>query len=129
MKPYQEAFEAVRARPAMYLQDETYAAACAFVHGYDTACVGGVLVGFREWLVVRVGAGSNLGWPALVLHACFPNVTDPLAGAKATAAAHRVAVDGLFGLIADFEQQRCRPDGLLKIYVAYEQFLHDRESA
>src|SRR5688572_4551159 len=49
----------------MYIQPETYAVAAAFVLGYDQACEGGVLVGFREWLVVRVGTGPNLNWIGL----------------------------------------------------------------
>ena len=59
-------FENVRANPGMYIPNATYEAVAAFVLGYDIACEGGVLVGFREWLIPRVGtpgttwAGRNL---------------------------------------------------------------------
>ncbi|TQF17832.1 hypothetical protein FJV41_01435 [Myxococcus llanfairpwllgwyngyllgogerychwyrndrobwllllantysiliogogogochensis] len=42
--------------------------ACAnFVHGFDAAWGGGLLFGFREWLIVKVDSGSNFGWSGLVV--------------------------------------------------------------
>jgi hypothetical protein len=107
----------------MFLVDETYAAASSFVLGYDLACEGGVCVGFREWLVMRVGAGSNLGWPGLVLDVAFPSMGDPWK-ALASAEAHRHAIDTLFSLLAEFDEKvRSRTDGLREVFTAYERWL------
>ncbi|MCB5912351.1 hypothetical protein [Streptomyces pinistramenti] len=40
----------------------------ALVLGVDTGSSGGMLVGLREWLIVRLGHGDNLVWVALVRH-------------------------------------------------------------
>ena len=45
----------------MYVLNETYESAAAFVLGYDAACEGGPLMGFREWLVLRIGSGAQSG--------------------------------------------------------------------
>lgn len=37
---------------------------CAYIDGMHTAT--GCLIGFREWLVVELGTGNNLGWCGLV---------------------------------------------------------------
>jgi hypothetical protein len=107
----------------MYLQEETYAAVSAFVLGYDLAAQGGVLKGFREWLIVRLGAGNNLAWMALVLHLAFPGKSDPQVALQSSAATQRHAMDILFQLIAEFDDYRAAPDGLRKIYFEYEQWL------
>src|SRR5262249_60017406 len=98
MRHHRELFETVRRRTGMYLHPETYASVAGFVCGYDAAYEGGVLAGFREWLVIRLETGSNLGWSALVLHAAFPKAPSPqeatLAGAQT--GGHRI--DPLFNL-------------------------------
>ncbi len=63
----------LRKRPGMYVYPVTYDTAVAFVDGYDAATQRGLLVGFREWLIVKLDGGSNLVWSALVRdrHAMF----------------------------------------------------------
>lgn len=94
--------------------------------GYDAAAEGGVLVGFHEWLVPRVGEGANLGWPALVLHLAFPrskNVHEELRqGGNQT-----FAIDFLFRTIAEFDDDRSKPEGLRRIYLEYERWLRTQE--
>lgn len=119
MRKHQELFQNVRERTGMYFVEQTYASVSAFVLGFDAACEGGVLTGFREWLVMRVGTGSNLSWPALVLHAAFPDERNPQ-GAVKGAPAQRKAIDTLFDLIAEFDETRTKHDGLQEIFVAYQ---------
>lgn len=107
----------------MYLMEPKYRAAAAFVLGYDLALAGGVLVGFREWLVPRVGSGNNLSWPALVLRATFPEVPDPIAHVSSSAETERYAIDCLFQLIAEFDDVRQAPEGLRRVYWEYERWL------
>jgi hypothetical protein len=107
----------------MYFQRETYAVVAAFVLGYDAACEGGLLAGFREWLIVRLGTGSNLSWSALVLHAAFPDAASPQDEASVSPAAERHAIDKLFDLLEEFDSTRAKPDGLKDIFLQYEKFL------
>ena len=53
MRHHRELFEAVRKYTGMYVYPETYQAVSALVLGYDLACEGGVLEGFREWLQLK----------------------------------------------------------------------------
>lgn len=107
----------------MYVRPATYSAVAAFVRGYDTACEGGVLVGFREWLALRLGAGWNLVWEALVLRVAFPDVESPEAAVSASADSERRAIDTLFALIAEFDDVRERdaPGALTTIFARYER--------
>lgn len=56
---------AVGLRPSMFLRTTSFDTAVAYLMGYDAALRGGLLFGFREWLVVRLGAGNNLAWTEL----------------------------------------------------------------
>lgn len=48
-------------RPAMWVGMPPYLARIeAFIDGFDMACYGGPLQGWREWLIVRVNLGDNL---------------------------------------------------------------------
>lgn len=122
MKSHAELFEDVRKRTGMYFGEETYEVVAAFVIGYNAACEGGVLSGFREWLVMRVGSGANLAWPALVLDCAFPDSRPPEEALSAGPEAQRHAIDTLFALLAEFEQEKSRPDGLRRIFVAFAEW-------
>jgi hypothetical protein len=126
MRRHRELFENVRARMGMYFMDESYGAAAAFVMGYDLACEGGVCTGFREWLVMRVGRGANLGWEALVLFAAFPSSNNPHAAVLASAETQRHAIDVLFSLLAEYDDVRSGTDGLRRVLVDYERWLRKR---
>lgn len=105
----------------MYLLQETYPVIAAFVQGYDEACEGGLLAGFREWLVVRLMTGSNLGWPSLVLHAAFPDAPSPQDALRSEPDGDHVAIDTLFSLLAEFDEVRRGHDGLLSVFAAFER--------
>lgn len=117
MSDHSRLFERVRKRTGMYVPDETYNSVAAFVLGYDLACEGGPLMGFREWLVLREPSGANLMWSALVLQIAFPEAGDPRRELNSPTA-ERHAIDTLFDLIAEFDQVRAQRDGLKKIFLA-----------
>ncbi len=121
MRHHREVFEAMRARPGMYVRDVRYSVVAAFLLGYDAACEGGVLVGFREWLAVRLGAGWNLDWQALVLDIAFPETQSAEAAVSASPDSEQRAIDTLFALIAEFEEARRGPDALMTIYASYQK--------
>jgi hypothetical protein len=105
----------------MYFVEESFDVVAAFVMGYDTACEGGVLTGFREWLILRLNIGSNLAWSRLVLHAAFPDSED-LQQALAAGSGHRHAIDTLFGLIAEFTAETGAAEGLRKLLVRFDEW-------
>lgn len=107
----------------MYVQDPTYAAVSALILGYDLANEGSALLGFREWLITRLGTGNNLAWPALVLHAAFADAVNPQEAVRAIPGAEKLAIDTLFGLVAEFDCLRSGPDGLRRIFLDYETWL------
>jgi hypothetical protein len=111
----------------MFVMDETYAAIVGFVTGFDAACEGGPLEGFREWLLVRlnVRALDVLPWPALVLDAAFP-ATSPNER-LVREEAHRHAIETLFDLLEEFDKARAERDGLRRILVSYTKWLKDTQ--
>lgn len=127
MRQHRELFEKIRTRLGMYLQEETYAATAALVLGYDLACEGGVLAGFREWLIVRLNKGQNLSWAALVLHVAFPSARDPQQAVRANAEAQRHGIDVLFRLLTEYDDVRGTPDGLQGVFLAFDRWLHQQE--
>ncbi|AGP39168.1 hypothetical protein [Sorangium cellulosum] len=120
MNAHRELFDSVRRRTGMYFPEQTYFVVAAFVLGYDMAHAGGVLAGFREWLVLRLGMGSNLTWMMLVLHAAFPEESNPHDVVIASPTAQRQAIDILFDLIDEFHEVRAERDGLRKLFVSYD---------
>ena len=125
MRQHSDLFAAIRARPGMYVSEETYPVISAFVQGYDQACEGGVLVGFREWIITSLGYGDNLHWAALVLHVAFPASSPPRDELLQGPQQHRHAIDTLFRLIAEFEEVRSKHGGLNSVFLAYNE--HRRE--
>jgi len=126
MSNFRTVFESIRARTGMYIPNATYDACVAFVLGYDIASEGGVLIGFREWLIPRVGTGNNQSWSALVLHLAFPEA-DRRAPVRLSAELEKQAIDSLFRIIGEFDDQRRKPEGLRKVYLDYERWLRTQD--
>jgi hypothetical protein len=114
----------LRKRPGMYLYPVTYDIAAAFVDGYDTATQGGLLVGFREWLVVKLDEKSNLAWPARVI-----DLMQRTTGMKELKSPdnHKAAIEFLFATLDQFLDERDEWGGMRRIYVAYERWLHRQD--
>ncbi|GLY54325.1 hypothetical protein [Lentzea sp. NBRC 102530] len=65
----------LRHRRRMYLPDDRYASAVAFVVGFDQAHDGVPLAGFQEYVAARVGmTGSPLVWSYLLAGELVPDV-------------------------------------------------------
>ncbi|MEE6261261.1 hypothetical protein [Plantactinospora sonchi] len=122
---YRELFALVRKRPLMYLVRADYSSAVAFVLGCHVA-EEAVLTGFREWLVTRVGCGSNLTWWSLILR-----LTDPVGPKNARELdpeSDGKAFEALFSLLDEFLALRAEPDGLQRIYRAYDDWIQLRHT-
>jgi hypothetical protein len=100
------AIEALRRTPGMMVQDASFSSICAFLEGYDQALNRCFLVGFREWLVIRLGSGSNFWWPELIRRIAEPRSVP--------------AEMLLFELLAEFLEERSQHDGLRKIFRDFE---------
>ncbi len=51
----------------MLVGNASYDCVVSFLSGYDHALNGSLLVGFHEWLTMKLGYGHNLGWSALLV--------------------------------------------------------------
>jgi hypothetical protein len=122
---YIEFFRSVRRRPGMYVGPGRYSEVVAFVLGYDAARSGGVLYGFREWLITRLGFASNLAWPGLVQRLAFADRPELQSESELKDADNRTAIDALFGLIEEFVAYRDNEGqgGLRRVILEYEAWL------
>jgi hypothetical protein len=108
----------IKDRPGMYLRVNTFDVVVSFIDGYNAAVSGGLLVGLREWLIVRIDGANNLAWSELVLFALGnPEVRGDQAA----------LINGLFDILEEFMAVREGPDGLRRIYAAYEKWLERQE--
>jgi hypothetical protein len=96
-------FERVHQRLGMWLLHSSFAEACAFLIGFNSALHGGdprsgFLAGFREWLVARNGDRPELAFPALVLNTVAPGANPK----SLTRDQDREAADALFALLDEY---------------------------
>jgi hypothetical protein len=112
----------------MYLIEPTYDVVVAYVQGFDEAYEGGLLEGFKEWLLMRLDGGDNLSWVGLVPYIAFREAHSARAEALKSAEAQRHAIDTLFGLLAEFDDLRAKYSGLRTILRDYEKW-HERKRA
>lgn len=119
---HREHLRSVHQRPQIHGLDGSYRSAVAYVLGCDAGTSGVMLAGFREWLIVRLDAGNNLGWPGLVLRAVAAEgrMAD---SASAGEEDDRLRRDGLFQLLDEFFERRDERDGLVRICHRYGEWL------
>ncbi|GAA3621369.1 hypothetical protein ACG5V6_05610 [Streptomyces chitinivorans] len=103
--------------------DGSYRSLVTYLHGLAAGTRGALLTGFREWLILRAGRGSNLVWAALVLLLAFPD-SETATYDLPDEESDRIAVDTLFRCLDTFLTDRDGShDGLRQIYSAYEEWL------
>lgn len=99
----------------MYLRSTSFDTIVAFLSGYDLSSGGGLLVGFREWLVLRLGHSNNLVWWELALDVIRLN---------GTTLDDQSSVHSLFALLDEFLREKAGGrDALAKIFVAHHEWL------
>jgi hypothetical protein len=98
----------------------------AFLQGFHAATCGGLLEGFREWLVVKLDHGSNVAWSQLALNLAFPDAASPRHCLSENGGQQR-AVEVLFGLLEEYWQAKESLHGLRGIYVKYQQWLQRQD--
>jgi hypothetical protein len=112
-------------RSGMFFQPAEFDVAAAFLEGFDTAVNDGALIGFREWLIIKLGYGNNLGWPRLVLYLAFPDTKEPQR--QLSTAEQKTAMIAMRDLLKEFAQDREAPNGLLRIYLRYYKWLRNQD--
>jgi hypothetical protein len=120
------AIENVMKYPGTFFSPVEYDVASAFLTGFDVATHGGLLVGFHEWLLPRVGGGDNQYWTELVLYLLFPGAPSPrehLARCKD----QEQLVRSLFSLLEEFWLERDELHGLRGIYSRCHEWLQKQE--
>ncbi len=89
-----------------------------FLVGFDVAQSGGLLRGFREWLIVRMGQWSPLVWEALVFQQAFPGGSLTVKRSLEPEQ-DKHAVDFLYAYILEFLDVRDNPERLARMYTEY----------
>ena len=109
-------------RPGMHLPTIEFDVLAAFIQGFDTACNGGVLLGFREWMLMKLDSGNNLSWFALakLLEATRRHLDE------IQVADERSSVEFLIALLSEFSAERDGPNGLRGIYVRYQAWIQNQ---
>jgi hypothetical protein len=121
-----DVLEHMKKRPGMYVAKVDFDSVAAFIAGFNLATNGGLLVGFREWLIVKLGYGNNLVWDALVLKLTFPEA-ESASNQLLQAEQQKRAVESLFQLLEAFLQEKNSPDGLRRIFISYEEWLKHQD--
>ncbi|MET8541072.1 hypothetical protein ABZW03_10505 [Kitasatospora sp. NPDC004799] len=108
----------VRAKPGLFGLDGSYRSSVAFLVGLDLGSSGGLLRGFSEWLVVRRGHRTSLGWQRLVLEVALAgeSISGP---ADLDGAREQRSVDFLFALLIEFLELRDNSLEFARMYAAY----------
>ncbi len=104
MKKHYPILDELRERAEMHVPRESYSAVCSFLLGYDCALGGEPLRGFKEWLAVTAGGGSNLGWPTLALAYILQARGDPWEALEGHQ--EKQVLERLFSLLDEFEHVR-----------------------
>jgi hypothetical protein len=112
---FEEMVRSICARPGMWVIPPSFATVCAYLDGFNSARGGGPLLGFREWLVVKLDDGNNLHWIGLAERLIAGQ--EPSEGL-----AQERRILALGGLIGDYLRERDR-DGITKVYFDYGRWL------
>jgi hypothetical protein len=108
----------------MWLTRVTFDTVTALIQGVDMASQGGMLAGFREWLVIRLDGGSNLVWTALVKEiACSTSANESV---TSEALIEQNLINTTFRLLDEYWDDR-EKQGLRGIYLKHEQWLRKQE--
>jgi len=118
---FREHLELIRTRPEMYGLDGSYRDFVTYLYGYDAGTRDTALLGFREWLLLRLDRQSGLGWPSLVLNLAIPDTPVPHNRALSEPQ-NRAAVVVMFQLLETFLNDRDSDrHGLRKIFSSYDR--------
>jgi hypothetical protein len=111
----EEMVQSICAGPGMWVIPPSFTTVCAYIDGFNSARGGGPLLGFREWLVLKLDDGNNFHWIGLADRLIAGD--EPSEG---WAEERRILALG--GLIVDYLRERDR-GGITKVYYDYGRWL------
>lgn len=112
--------------PEMFVPKLDFDTAVAFIQGFDAACNRGVLVGFREWLILKLEYGNNLAWPELFLRFAFPE-SEAARTQELPKADQRRLVGLLFEALEAFWNEKEATGGLQRLFVRHAEWLKTQD--
>ncbi|WP_216588074.1 hypothetical protein [Streptomyces brasiliscabiei] len=117
---FREHLELIRTRPGMYGLDGSYGDYVTYLHGYDAGTRDSALLGFREWLLLKLGHHSSFVWSRLVTEMALPEVAPGPGYRGLDEEQNQVAVEALFLFLEKFLHARdAERDGLRRIIRDY----------
>ncbi|MEU5538057.1 hypothetical protein [Streptomyces sp. NPDC020362] len=123
---FREHLEMIRTRPGMYGLDGSYGPYVTYLYGYDAGTRDSALLGFREWLLLKLGRRSSFVWSRLVTELVLPEVCPGASFRDLDDRQNEVAVEALFGLLGEFLHARdAERDGLRRIFRDYSLRFRD----
>lgn len=111
--------EQLAGQPGVLVGDHGFRSVVTFLSGADYAAGGSWLVGFREWLVVRVDAGKAAHWSQLVLREIAPDRRPEDLDRAETERAIRL----FCGWYEEYWTARTSRGGLRRIFFDFETWL------
>ena len=105
------------ARPGMFVQPVSVGTVAAYIYGFNAARGSGPLLGFREWLIVRVNGGNNLPWVSLVMQLAPPGPES-----EAVEDRERRRISFMAETITEYLRYR-QDNGVTKVYYDYGKWL------
>ncbi len=104
----------------MYGLDGSYGNYVTYLYGYDAGTQGSALLGFREWLLLKLGRQSSFVWSSLITELAVPGASGSFGHRGLDEEQDRRAVKALFQFLEDFLQDRdAERDGLRVIFRDY----------
>jgi hypothetical protein len=103
---FREHLELIRTRPGMYGLDGSYRDFVTYLYGYDAGTRDTALLGFREWLLLKLDLHSGRSWPSLVLTLAVPDTSPRLPYTALNEVQDNTAVSALFQLLTGFLEDR-----------------------
>ena len=95
--------DSLTTRPEMFVGLADYDFVTTFICGYNYACDGAFLAGFKEWLAMRYGHVSNVAWYAVIR---FETIGDTDKQGASDDTNDQVLLNALRELLTEFMRHR-----------------------
>jgi hypothetical protein len=116
---FRETLRKVQHNPGGWLVGPTLASHIAFALGMDEGAGGNLLVGFREYLIARIGTNTTLWWPALVLWLTEPTGPKGRGVGDLPGDLNDRAIATWYRHLDECLSIRANPDGLAQVYADF----------
>jgi hypothetical protein len=106
----EKTLELIRGHPQQFLLEASLSSAISMLAGCNYATHSALLIGFKEWLVVRRGSGVSIVWMQLLQDVVLEELPH---------ADERLRFEKAISLVIDFLQERARHDGARNIFLRF----------